>query len=219
MTVSELLFEELCTKCGFQFEKIVESSKKSPDYFLQIRNYKFVVEVKQIDLNKEEKQILNTDPALWGEYEATYGEIPGQRIRSKIRTSMRQMKAVNCSQLPFLLVIYNNTDFWDEYTSPESVRVAMYGIEAILISSKPAPGGGATILSRWYGPEKSITISHNTSLSGIAILKKTDDGISLDIYHNYFAKNKLPQFEENTISHYCLEDAPDKGFPRWVAAK
>lgn len=215
LTKSESLFEDFCNSMSVIFKKIPVGLQKAPDYFIYSNDLVCIAEIKQIEHNKEELAIINTDPAIVGEYEATYGTVAGERIREKLKAGMRQIKG-EFSNYPAIIIIYNNT-LWPEYTSGDYILNALYGIEAILVSSEAAPEGGAKILNRWFAHNRMATPNHNTSLSAVGILEIQNMKISLTVYHNYFASRPFPLnvFAKKLATHYHLSNNPQLGYATW----
>lgn len=217
VTESEQLFEGFCSARDLAFERIPEGDARSPDYRLRLRDAEIIVEVKQIEPNAEERELLNTPPEEWDGANIYHWGIPGERIRKKITDALPQLKALSKGEVPTLLVVYNTVNFWPELADDYAVKVAMYGIETALISSEMAPEGGARILRRWHGSRKRLTPEHSTSLSAIAVMGSASGEITLRVYHNYFAANILARSQLTLpgILQFELEAEPKGSFPEW----
>lgn len=220
MTESEEIFEHFCRERNLCFQRIPEGKTKSPDYYLQIGNVTTVVEIKQIDANTEERQILEKSPEEWSEYEIYHWGIPGERIRNKITSATRQLKILSKGRYRTLLIVYDNIKMWPELVDEYSIRVAMYGVETALISSEAAPEGGAKILNRWYGMRKKTTAQHNTTLSAIAVMSEEEGNVSMSIYHNWYANIPLDMdlFTLQGVKQFEMEQCPDICFTGWKKA-
>jgi len=224
MNESEYLFKEYCSQKNINYGRIVEGEGKSPDFWIELGNNKIVVEVKQIDPNAEEREVLNIPPEELSGEEVYHWGMPGERIRNKITSCLPQLKTFANRIHPTLLVIYDNIkchgiQMWPELTDENAVKVAMYGIETVLISPEVAPEGEAKIIHRWHGHRRRLTAEHNTTLSGIAMLEKHNGLISLQVYHNYYAANPLPvkSLTSVGIPQFVLESEPIDCFPDWKA--
>ena len=217
MTESEDLFESFCVDQSLIYERIQESGDKSPDYWVTIADSRILVEVKQIEPNREEREMLNTPLDEWDPVNVYHWGLPGERIRKKISDAMPQLKSLSKGILPTLLVVFDAIKFWPELTDQNAVKVAMYGIETILISSEVAPEGGAKIIRKWHGSRRRLTQEHNTTLSAVGIIAKGDNGISFDLYHNFYASLPLPRNElaRYGIKQFYLCKAPFDAFPDW----
>lgn len=219
-TRSEQLFESFCIGNGFQVHPVQTESHRTPDYILRLGESSIVIEVKQFDPNPTERATLRKPPDEWGESDAFSSEFPGERVRSKIDSALPQLKKAAGSSVPAMLVLYDNVRLWPEICDANSIRVALYGTENVLISSKAAPEGGATILSRWHGGSRRATPVENTTLSAIAILDDEQEGaeITLSVFHNYFARNpiEIAAFRGTQIKHYKLAESPEQSFSTWL---
>lgn len=183
-TISEQVFERFCRDRSLQYERVPETHSKSADYLLNLSHVRLVVEVKQIEPNPEERQLLAIPCEEWdGELVYHWG-IPGERVRKKTAEAVPQLRAISNGVLPTLLVIYDTIGLWPELTDADAVRVAMFGVETALIGNEAAPDGGAMVLDRWYGGRKRLTRDHNTTLSAIGILESGNDCISVKLFHN-----------------------------------
>ena len=217
MTRSEQLFEQFCACNGLVPHKVPEGKSRSPDYYLDVDENRLVVEVKQIDPNKQERSVLRKPPDEWNEGDIFHWDIPGDRLRNKIANAMPQLRALSEGVYPTLLVVYDNVKAWPELTDEYAVRVAMHGIETAIITPETAPEGGAKIRERWYGLRKRVTARHNTTLSAIAVMSDQDCDILMTVYHNWYAKNPMGRqlLALPGVAHFELDHAPDAGFPEW----
>jgi hypothetical protein len=216
---SEALFERFCKMNSILLERVQEATERRPDYRILQSKTHVVVEVKELQLTVEERAVVDCDLGLFDAANAYHWGIPGEKLRKKISNAVPQLKALSQSRIPSLLVVHDPTRFWPELLDADSVRSAMYGVEMIRISSEPAPEGGATILSRWHGARKKLTELHNTSLSAIGILIRTDDGLKLDVFHNWYAACPLSPLSlaAPDIVHYHLRSSPSDGFAEWIS--
>jgi len=217
MTQSERVFERFCGERGLKLQRIPEGESKSPDCYLEVGGRTLVVEVKQIDANKEEALVLRKAPDELNQDDAFHWDIPGERLRHKIASAMPQLRILSSGKYPTLLVIYDNIQVWPELTDEYAVRVSMYGVETALITQEVAPEGGARILERWYGPRKTVSPRHNTTLSAIAVLCNEDDRSLMTAYHNWHASIPLERqvLALPGVEQFQLEDAPDSRFCQW----
>lgn len=217
MTESERLFEYFCITRKLLFERVPESSLPSADYLLLFKDYKIVAEIKQLEPNKEEKEVIRKPVEEWDQYDVFHWGIPGERIRKKIKSAMPQLQALSQGVLPTVIILYNNIKVWPELADEYAIRVAMYGIETAIISSEVAPEGGAKILQKWYGQRKQATSNQNTTLSAIAVMENIENDVTMKIYHNYYAKNLIEKniFALSGVEQFELGGAPSEGFPKW----
>ncbi len=195
-----------------------ETHSKSADYLLNLSHVRLVVEVKQIEPNPEERQLLATPCEEWDGELVYHRGIPGERIRKKIAEAVPELRVISNGVLPTLLVIYDTIGIWPELTDADAVRAAMFGVETALIGNGAAPDGGATVLDRWCGGRKRLTRDHNTTLSAIGILEGGADCLSMKLFHNPYAQNRLPDgvLDIAGVQQYCISGDPATGFPDWV---
>ncbi|MBZ5512550.1 MAG: hypothetical protein LAN70_15460 [Acidobacteriia bacterium] len=217
MTESEELFEEFCHSNCVVVEKVVPESEKTPDYLVRHRDAAIIVEVKQFDATAAERRTLLKSPDELDESDAFYDGRPGDGVRSKINSAMPQLKRLSGGKIPTLLVLYDNVQLWPEICDAYAIKVAMYGVESILITPEPAPEGGATVVARWHGPRRKATRLANTSLSAIALLLLDGERLRMNIFHNFFARNPLSpvSLRSSSITHYRLPADPDHVFAEW----
>jgi len=221
VTESERLFEEFCRNANLRLDRVAEGETKSPDYCMYLASTKVAVEVKQIEANQEERALLCTPWDEWDPANVHHWGVPGGRIRKKISSAVPQLRKLSQGRLPSLLVIYDTIVFWPELADEYAVKVAMYGVETALISPDVAPEGGAKILRRWHGPRRRLTAEHNTTLSGLGLMNTGAQGISIRVYHNYYAACPLPkdELEEAGVRQFELAGEPISDFPGWREIK
>ncbi len=219
LTCSENLFEQFCSQLGLLVSRVDEATSRRPDYRMIFPATDVIVEIKEINPTAEERAVIETDPDIVEPEKLYHWGIPGERVRKKISNAVPQLKALSKSTLPTLLVLHDPIRFWPELLDADALKVAMYGVETILISPESAHEGGATILERWHGSRRRFTSDHNTSLSAIGILELEDGHISLQIFHNWYARAPLsPSLLSYTgITHFQLAKPPTEGYPAWVS--
>jgi hypothetical protein len=211
--ISEILFERFCVNTRIECLPVPrEKHKKTPDYDLTFGALKVIAEVKEIERNKEEKE---SDRLLeLRGYGAATGGVPGQRVRQKIQTSSRQIKARAQGIHPSLLVLYEQ--HFGVNIEPYHIRVAMYGLETFILA---VPGTDRPyIVGKKLGPRQKMTPKDNTSISAIATLIPLHTGETvLKVYHNKFAAIPLPSsnLAPYPIKQFRLAEAEPRTFPQW----
>ena len=185
--VSELLFEDYCTRAGIDWKHIEEKDgAKTPDYELVIDDQTIIAEVKEITKNKEERE---SDRLLKERgYGNALGGRPGARVRKKITNSSPQIKARTAGRHPGILVLYDNGQIaghLDQY----HIMTAMYGLEVVDVAVPRDPSIRPYRTGTRFGPSKKMTDDANRSISAIGALVVTapDRVIQLRVYHNSFA--------------------------------
>lgn len=217
-TISETLFERFCTETGIQFTRLSPDSsvgRRTPDYEVYLQEPPVLVEVKQIDPNRED-QALRRLLADTGEY--SFSGVPGDRLRGRISKAGSQLRSRTKPDQPTLVVVYNNVDVLRGFTGPHAVMSAMYGLYQAVI--KTSRGLGARVLSvaRRLGGGRSMTPEHNTTVSGLAVLFEGPEGPYLVVYHNRFAARPLQPdiLRHPRIFQRCIREGDGSEFPEWV---
>lgn len=184
-TISEKIFEELCTRLGVVWQRVPESDSQTPDYELVIGTTTVVVEVKEITANAEERE---SDRLLEDRgYGNVLGGTPGDRVRKKITGCSAQIKTRTTGKLPSMLVVFDRGRVAG-HIDPYNIRVAMYGLEQIYIAVPPIGAGSPHATGIGHGPKRKMTADCNTSISAIGALFMTGpDDFKLHVYHNCFA--------------------------------
>ena len=102
-----------------------------------------------------------------------FGKEPGAKVRLKIQSGAKQLKARNKGRnLPTILVLYNNVPITDRGVDSYEIKTAMYGIEKITIS---VANEQMDVIERGFGGKRKMTPNSNTSISAIATLHCRDD--------------------------------------------
>ncbi len=210
------LWESFCSANGVRCEPIGETSEPRPDYIACRAERDFLVEVKTLKPNDEERSINARRKA--GEVVVS-GAVPGERLRREIRAANRQFKPLlSQRQLATLLVVFNDTGC-SLHTKPYSVMTAMQGLDVVGVrvplDRGMRPGFGATR----SGPERAMRPDANTSTSALGILTEVQAGsLRLDVYHNRFAVTPLELAVFRGIGHqFCLpENGTNSVDASWV---
>jgi len=216
-TESEKLFEHFCVTKSISCEKIEEESSKRPDYLISISGLKVVAEVKQLNPNKEDK-------AKYKEFKekgfAVGDSPPGARVRGKITDSAPQISSLAKGKFPGLLVLYNTVPLAN-LLDPYHIKVAMYGLDTVVISRPALFEERPHVIERKSGPKRKLTENHNTSISAIAVLKNSQNGLSLDVYHNQHAAIPFADgvFGELGCEQYRIKDHGHYEFISWSSTK
>lgn len=218
-TESEILFEKFCRETGIPFTPISpepRAGRRTPDYELHVQEPAILAEVKQIDSNPEDKELLRRLQEN-GSYE--FQGLPGKRVRRKIRDAASQLKARAKPGQPTLLVVYNNVDVLRVFTGPDSMMSAMYGVHEVVFTTICDPAGRQRRVSRRLGRNRQLTPQHNTTISAVAVLFEGPEGPYLVVYHNRFASNPIPPkvLRSPRIYQYRIRDVDPRDFPEWAA--
>jgi len=198
MTTSEKLFETFCEQNKLVYSRIEEDNQhRLPDYFLEIDNYKIIVEVTEFKLNKGEKEKLlefrkNKSGAYWPSTE--------RRIRDEIDKKNKQIKPLvrkhNC---PSILLIYDNREGFAD-TDSDSIKYAMYGEDSHTIGVFDNSDNPPFYIGNKFGRHRQMTKDEKTNISAIGHLFCTyKKELKINLYHNYYSKYPI---ESNKIKQY-----------------
>jgi hypothetical protein len=216
-TESEILFETFCAQIEIRCEPIPTKPKENevtPDYDIYPNQQKVVIEIKQIDPNAEE--ITRQKIVDAGGVAGTSGT-PGARVRSKIAAGAGQIRIRAKGKYPSILILYNNVPLSD-HTHPYFIRVAMYGLESIVLGVPKEMDRLPYLIDKKFGPRRKMTKNDNTSISAVAVLEKNAEGnLILFIYHNAHAEIPLsPEiFCSNSVRQFALEEKVVGRFQDW----
>lgn len=185
-TISENLFEQLCTARNVPCKRIPRAFGKTPDYEVVLGAQHVAVEVKQLDPNPADHRV---NRAL-DETSDTDGVIaPAHRLRNQIAIGYRQLKAAARAGQPCLLVVYNNAGFLN-FIDSFSVTTAMFGTYGIHLGLTQA--GEVCETGRGFMGRRRLTRDERKLLSAIGVLVDTQNrGLCLEAYHNPFALDPI----------------------------
>ena len=133
--VSELLFEDYCTRAGIHWTRIAEGQGKTPDYELVVDDRTIIAEVKEITQNKEARESYRLQKERG--YGTVLGGKPGARVRKKITDSSPQIKARTADRHPGLLVLYDNggTGFGPHKKMAADANTSISAIGALVVTA------------------------------------------------------------------------------------
>jgi hypothetical protein len=173
-TTSELLFEDFCRKNSLLWERIPEGQEKTPDYTLTFGACTVAAEIKQLD------SLKGFNP---GGYSS---RVPGDHVRRCIDKKRDQIQAAAKLRMPAMLLIYNNVDPWQYFsTEPHDFLCAMYGELTFSVSDgKLGP--------YFHGNNSKTSHDANTSFSAIGHLIEVQGSARIVLYQNAYAANPLP---------------------------
>jgi hypothetical protein len=213
-TLSEKLFEQFCRDKDIRCKQVEVGRCRTPDYDIYLPRRKVVTEVKEIIPNPTERAAevaLRQGRYIW------VSITPGDRVRGKIADAAPQIKARAQYRYPGLLVLFANgllTRHLDSY----QIRVAMYGLETVVVAVPRNPRETPYAIGRKYGPRRKMTPLHNTSVSAVGVLSIPENGgIDLIVYHNEHAAQPLrPElFHRYGIRQFKLEHVQPGEIAGW----
>ena len=218
ITISEKLFEDFCNNNKILFKRIAKSfirGKKEPDYEVYNNSHQIIVEIKQYDPNSEEQRLQKQLEERG--YTDSFGKEPGAKARLKIQAGAKQLKArCNGRNIPTLLVLYNNVPISNRGVDPYEIKTAMHGIEKIDLNQSLS-NSSLEIVDRGFGPKRKMTPNCNTTISAIATLHCTDNGIGMHIFHNIYASTPLSvdTFKTAGARHFTIGSKSEGLFQDW----
>lgn len=214
LTESERAFESYCSKKHLEFFRVPTDERKSPDYLLKVGDLEIVIEVKQIEPNREEREALGK---LETEGFSASSTVPGQRVRKKITDSAPQLKRHAEKGRQTILLLYS-TDIFQSHIEPYHIRVGMYGFHTIYYAIPSDRSKRPKVIGESLGKGKKMTDSQNTSISALAIMLRTNYGLDVTLYHNIHSRFPIePSSVRNVFSKQrTLGEVTPGRAPDWV---
>ena len=178
-THSETLFEEYCRANRIVCTRVSVSSERSPDFRIQIGQTRVVCEVKQIDMNKNDREELAAVNA--GTPTSFYVT---NRVRSKLKDVSAQLKDAVLAGTPTMVVLYNNNPVYD-HTKYSEILQAMFGRKSANVMFSDSQEAGPVVSPPFFGGNRGLGPRRNTSVSAVAVLEQDSTGqLRLRVYHN-----------------------------------
>lgn len=210
-TVSEEIFEKLCSSQGISFMRIAEEDEiKTADYKVYLGLDELIVEVKQLDPNIQDKELTE----LWGKKDSSGARAPVKRVRGLLDDGYHQIKNSAGGKQPTMMVIYNNSGEWNEIDA-FTISTAMFGTLGI---KRSLTRSGTLVTTRvGYMGNRKVTESTFRALSAVAVLGMESGSPFLEVYHNPFATNliKPENLSELASSQFVHPNPHDTGFIQW----
>ena len=190
LTISEQLLERFCDVKGIRWERIPESTRRLADYKIWLGATLVIVEVKQLDLNKEDKALIRA--AQSGDEIPTGFRTTGNiRVRNAIDNAYLQLKNAAKVHYPAILIIHDNT-LGLSHLGYDDILNAMYGDETVTIRWPEQEPAKAKIVAHRFGGNRRVTRNSYRALSGIGLLQtETTEHITVDFFHNVHAERCL----------------------------
>lgn len=216
MTKSEKNTIRFFRSIGVEIDKVPEAFEKTPDYFLSLNDQLIYLEVKEIDENNDEKDILQTIYEN-KEIRCYESDIVGKRFRSKIAEANRQLKKLCKNNESGIVVIQDIRPFFTKSIMPqEEIKQAMFGDRIIWLTAPTHYNEyESEVTADIFSYNKTTTESKNTTTSAVALLiedYKTSE-LTFLLHHNPHAKNPLSesifsgfgirQFRIISTKNYC----------------
>src|SRR6266496_1403765 len=217
-TLSEQLFERLCDIQAVQWERIATTSAmRTPDYNIWLGSTKVIIEVKQLDLSKADRQTIEA----WrqgGNLPAAFASNAHRRVRNIIGSASKQLRRLAKGKHPSIIVLFDNTHGFS-YLDLEDILNAMYGDETVTVSWPNAPSVKPMITGHRFGGHRKMTPDHNRSVSGLGLLRI--DGTSsqpfLTLFHNIHAEIVLlPEVATQlVVKQYTIDKESSEHYQFW----
>jgi peroxiredoxin family protein len=181
MNDSEKLFESFCNQKGIHFSRVLEEcNRRSADYLIQISNKEIVIEVKQLENNRDELNLLQSR-TLENDGDMFTVSTASKRIRKAIESSSQQLKNTSKGTIPTLVIVCDTTIGLMGLDSEDFLQ-AMFGDEIFNLSD----------YSQKFGGNRKMTQKSNASISAVGWLRKEKDhSAELFLIHNPFSKNPI----------------------------
>lgn len=188
MTESEEIFESVLLKKGIIYERIPEAESRAPDYKINLGCADTYWEIKELEENLNEKEILKKIEV--NEQEGY--SVDSSRVANSIKTASVQFKEYCVDSYPCVVVLYDSREFFvRDFAFSGQVLIAMYGspeyienLNGELVEVKRNNGlltnrkKYISAIAILFGHTKDLTFFHNRnanhSLKGNKMLSKFD---------------------------------------------
>lgn len=210
-TISEKLFEKLCSDRNIKCKRIRERLEKTADYEVFLSSIKLIAEVKQLDPNKEDMKLEQT----WWESNSPGTEAPSDRVQKLISKAYPQIKKSAEGTKPTMIVVFNNSGEWN-WIDSFTVSKAMFGMFGIKFGLQK--GQEIVVTGQGYMGNRKVTNSILRALSVVGVIKQADQKtIHLDAYHNPFASIPIDTklLAELATEQFIHPNPHEKGFVKW----
>jgi hypothetical protein len=205
-TKSELLFLQYCALRGYDAIRIPTpvDGNRFPDYEVTIAQSRLIVDVKEIQANPSDKNVVGV---IHERRVEVFGDEPGRRIRGHIEQAEKQFRRYEAERVPCLVVLYDNIvvngfrpyppgGFMVDMSNPlypYHIDVGMYGLQSVPL--RLHQDGQSECVGDVRGGKRTLRAGHQDNISAVATLHDYDEnyGLFLIVYHNFFAKNPLPK--------------------------
>lgn len=214
-TISEELFEQLCSARGIGCAQIPVSTEKTADYRVSSGSLVLITEVKQLDSNQEDKK----QAQVWGNPESPGALAPSDRVQGLLEEGYPQVKRSSEAKWPTMIVVYNNSGDWN-WIDTFTVTIAMFGSFGIVMGLQADQTIAVT--GHGYLGQRKVTRDTFRSLSVVGVLKrKGTDAMRLDCYHNPFAYIPVEPtlLSDLADAQYIHPNPHDRGFVPWEPIK
>lgn len=213
-TISENLFELLCSQRSVKYERIPEGVQKTADYRVLIDSIVLITEIKQLEPNDADKEMEK----VWGLPDSPGAIAPAARVQGLIKDAYPQIKKSSEAKWPTMVVLYNNSGPWN-WIDTFTISKAMFGLFSIKLGLQE--NQEITVIDHGYRGKRAVTKDSYKSLSAVGVLDKQGNTISLDCYHNPFATIPLDPLLLTPLAdaQYKHPNPHARGFVPWEPKK
>ena len=160
-TKSELLFEELLQKRGFEFQKgedFFKVGKKCPDYYVATEYGDIICEVKEFKEPEIHKIMMKEKVRTFSDKQIL------NPIKNKIKDASKQLKPYKKYKIPLVVILSNPNNYFVDL-SDEEILSAMFGEIGIAI---PLNNGKE---DNWYFGRNGILTNQKEYISAVCVLE------------------------------------------------
>ena len=214
-TISENLFERLCSQRGVKCVRIPLSTLKTADYRVSLDSFELIAEIKQLNSNSEDKKLAR----VWGTINCPPVIAPSDRVQGLLDAGYPQVKRSSGGVLPTMIVVYNNSGQWNSIDT-FTIAKAMFGSFAFFLELQP--GQAIDVVGHGYDGGRKVTRDTFRSLSVVGVLTRLGEDIhGLDCYHNPFAAVRVDPMQLSAIAsdQYVHANPHAKGFVQWAPTR
>lgn len=214
-TISEALFEQLCSQRGVACNRIPENTYKTADYRVSLISVTLVAEIKQLDPNDEDHDLA----PVWGTPNSPGAVAPSDRVQGLLEKAYPQVKRSCEGKWPTMIVLHNNSGPWNRIDT-FTVAKALFGSFGIVLRLQ----ADQTIAMSGHGylGQRKVTKDNFRALSVVGVFKRVkDDVMCLDCYHNPFATVRVqPTLLAGLADEQYIHPNPhERGFVPWAPTK
>jgi hypothetical protein len=213
MTSSERYFERFCERRGIAIRRLPEGPDPTPDYEIVVDGLEIVAEVKQIEPNAEDRDVLT---------EVTNGKavsywVNMSRARQSILDGVKQLRAYAKGKRPAIVVLYELAGLL-EYLKADNIAQCLYGRRQVHVAVPEDAGQEGWVLGSSYGGGRVATEHHNTTLSAVAVLRTSGGTETVSVFHNAFAALPIEpyRFRFDGVRHFAWRTSDPNRLPGWV---
>jgi hypothetical protein len=200
-TISERLFEQWCREQRIEQRRVrtacVEGHQR-PDYAMRMPRGWCIVEVKQIEANREDRE--RVVPLRNGTLQPFWAN-PGARLRKPIVKASSQLQRFSLCGFPTVVLLFDTTGNF--HTEMFQVIQAILGEQSLRIEVSADFQHEPQFLGVFSGKKATLTAQHNTSVSAVAVLRQPSGSpLAIDLCRNRFARIPiLPEEAAPFVQH------------------